>query len=377
MNIIDIASEYNDTHDLRPATKVIYLAAARALNRRFGDDVELEKLHHRDVLIWRKEALDSGLTKRSWNTYASHLKTLFRYAISQDLLTLRKNPFTDTSVVPPRKRKKTVPHEAITQGRNQLIRLQEIERVSGERSSITPAWFWLTVYETFHHTGIRLNSLLSIQRRDICLRRRTIKIRSEGDKTHKEFLLPIPGPLYEHIDRLTAWADSLHFKATDQLFNVNRFSSHYRREIMDINQIEAMYRKLTAIVGTRMTPHRFRHTLASDLMRQADRNIHVAKALLNHSSIATTMEYIETDPHQMRHVLEERADKVPKSLIARIDHSARQHQENRPDALKQSPPLLSRQTASLPAPSTFEAFDQLAEWISNGARPLTSAAKRE
>lgn len=57
-----------------PATRTIYLAAARALTRRFGDDVELEKLHHRDVLIWRKEALDSGLAKRSWNTYASHLK---------------------------------------------------------------------------------------------------------------------------------------------------------------------------------------------------------------------------------------------------------------------------------------------------------------
>ncbi|MDQ7912352.1 site-specific integrase [Pseudomonas sp. 102515] len=131
---------------------------------------------------------------------------------------------------------------------------------------------------------------------------RTINIRSEGDKTHKEFFLPISGPLYEHIDRAIAWADSLHFKATDQLFNVNRFSSHYRRETMDIHQIEARYRKLMALVGTRMTPHRFRHTLASGLMRQADRNIHVAKALLNHSSIATTMEYIETDPHQMRHV---------------------------------------------------------------------------
>lgn len=376
MNIIDIASEYNDTHDLRPATRTIYLAAARALTRRFGDDVVLEKLHHRDVLIWRKEALDSGLAKRSWNTYASHLKTLFGYAISQDLLTLRKNPFTDTSVVPPRKRKKTVPHEAITQGRNQLIRLQEIERVSGERSSITPAWFWLSVYETFHYTGIRLNSLLSIQRRDICLRRRTINVRSEGDKTHKEFLLPIPGPLYEYIDRVVAWADSLHFKATDQLFNVNRFSSHYRRETMDINQIEAMYKKLTTIVGTRMTPHRFRHTLASDLMRQADRNIHVAKALLNHSSIATTMEYIETDPHQMRHVLEERADKVPRNLIARVDYSARQHQEQRLDLPKPPPSLPSQQPWSISDPSTPEAFDQLAEWISNGARPLTAVGRR-
>lgn len=145
---------------------------------------------------------------------------------------------------------------------------------------------------------------------------------------------------------------------------------------MDINQIEAMYKKLTAIVGTRMTPHRFRHTLASDLMRQADRNIHVAKALLNHSSIATTMEYIETDPHQMRHVLEERADKVPRNLIARVDYSARQHQEQRLDLPKPPPSLPSQQPWSISGPSTPEAFDQLAEWISNGARPLTAVGRR-
>jgi len=111
-------------------------------------------------------------------------------------------------------------------------------------------------------------------------------------------------------------------------------------------------------------------------MRQADRNIHVAKALLNHSSIATTMEYIETDPHQMRHVLEERADKVPKSLIARVDYSTRQHQEQRLDPAKQSASLPSQQSARISVPSTPEAFDQLAEWISNGAPPLTAVVRR-
>lgn len=57
-----------------------------------------------------------------------------------------------------------------------------------------------------------------------------------------------------------------------------------------------------------MTPHRFRHTLASDLMRQPERNIHITKLLLNHSNIATTMEYIEPDYDVMRTVMNERAD---------------------------------------------------------------------
>lgn len=376
MNILEIAQEYNETHDLREASQTTYLAAARAFNRRFGNEHQLEKTHHRDILIWRKEFIDSRLAKRSWNTYASHLKTLFRYAIANEMIVIRKNPFTETSVVPPKKRKKTVPHDAITQGRDQLLRLQEIERVTGKRSTITPAWFWLAVYETFHYTGLRLNSLLMIQRKDICLRRKTISIRSETDKTHKEFILPIPAPLYKYLDSLTAWADSLHFRPSDQLFNVNRFSSHYKRETMDINQIESMYKKLTKLVGTRMTPHRFRHTLATDLMRQADRNIHVTKALLNHSSIVTTMEYIETDPHLMRHVLEERADKVPRSLTARIDNSVREHQEQPQDALRQKISLPMSDPASLLEHRGPSSFDQLAEWISNGTRTPSSPARR-
>ncbi|MEN1443978.1 site-specific integrase, partial [Pseudomonas aeruginosa] len=95
-------------------------------------------------------------------------------------------------------------------------------------------------------------------------------------------------------------AEAAGIKSTDQLFNVNRFSPHYSRQEMNSDQVEAMYRKLTEKVGVRMTPHRFRHTLASDLMKQHERNIHVAKDLLNHSNIQTTMSYIETDHDQIR-----------------------------------------------------------------------------
>ncbi|MEX5606381.1 site-specific integrase, partial [Pseudomonas syringae] len=75
----------------------------------------------------------------------------------------------------------------------------------------------------------------------------------------------------------------------------NRFSGHYRRHEMNSNQVEAMYKKLTAMTGIRMTPHRFRHTIASELMTLPERNIYLTKKLLNHSNIATTMDYIEPD----------------------------------------------------------------------------------
>lgn len=362
-SIIDIASDYILTHDLRPATQTTYYSAARAFQRQYGNDYPLDRLHNRDVLIWRTEFLASGRQKRSWNTYASHLRTLFQHAIKTELISTRQNPFTKTSVVPPKKRKKTVPHDAIAQGRHKLLELVEVERVTGKRAAITPAWFWLAVYETFHHTGVRLNSLLRIKLNDIDLKNQAIRVPSESDKTHREFVIPIPGPLVDHIRRITLWAQSLSFKGDDQLFNVNRFSEYYRRETMDINQIESMYKKLTRLVGTRMTPHRFRHTLATDLMRESDRNIHITKALLNHSNIATTMEYIEPDPLLIRQVMEDRVGTYRKGAIGRIDptpsHSA--HSCASRKSLASPTGIKDEQHLSvLNPPCTFE---QLAAWI--------------
>ncbi len=42
-----------------------------------------------------------------------------------------------------------------------------------------------------------------------------------------------------------------------------------------------------------MSPHRFRHTLATELMKAPDRNLQMVRGLLGHRSIATMMEYID------------------------------------------------------------------------------------
>ncbi|WP_153019633.1 site-specific integrase, partial [Pseudomonas aeruginosa] len=134
-----------------------------------------------------------------------------------------------------------------------------------------------------------------------------ILIRGETEKTHKEFVVPITEGLVPHLSRLLQEAEKAGFADDDQLFNVNRFSPHYKSKTMNSDQVEAMYRKLTEKVGVRMTPHRFRHTLATDLMKTPERNIHLTKCLLNHSNIQTTMSYIEADYDHMRAVLHARS----------------------------------------------------------------------
>lgn len=304
---LELTQDYILTHELRTATETIYLAATRALLRHFGQTVSLEEVTHRAVLAWRRKALDGGLSKQSWNTYSNHLRTVWGYAIEQGTLTCTTiNPFKKTTLIPPRHPSKTVAPEAITNARRWLNSLEIEEQKTNNRSKITPAWFWLGVFETFYDTGIRLNALLNLRYQDIDWKKRLIRVSADTEKTHQAFSIPITQNLEPYIRRLQKAADSVGIKANDQLFNVNRFSPHYRSEIMNTDQVEGMYRKLLVKFGIPMTPHRFRHTLATDLMRQPERNIHLTKCLLNHSNIATTMNYIEVDYDVMRAAMHER-----------------------------------------------------------------------
>ncbi|WP_122665113.1 site-specific integrase [Pseudomonas viridiflava] len=325
ITVLDLTNEYVGAHNLRPDSVKIYHAATRSFIRHFGN-CQANDVDTRQILVWRKERLDGGLAKRSWNTYSSHLRTVFGFGIQHDLLNLKKNPFSKTSVIPPKKPKKTVVSDAISRARSWLLTLVDEEQKTTRRAKVTPAWFWLTVFEMFYHTGVRLNALLCIQVADVNLKTRLIRIQGDLEKTHREFMIPIPDDLMPFIMTLIESAQALRFGKTDQLFNVNRFSVFYRRKYMNLDQVEAMYKKLTKETGVRMTPHRFRHTIASDLMKQPQRNIHVTKTLLNHSNMATTMEYIEPDYDFMRIVLNERS-RPPTQLThrARVDLGAVLH----------------------------------------------------
>ncbi|EPO6696968.1 site-specific integrase [Pseudomonas aeruginosa] len=303
-----LTEEYIFAHDLREASAKIYRAATKALLKHFGPTATVQEVDHRSVLGWRRKVLEQGLSKQSWNTYSNHLRTIWGYAIEHELVTHSQvNPFRKTTVIPPRRASKTVAAEAILRARNWLNMQVGAERCTGDRARITPAWFWLCTFEVFYYTGIRLNALLCIRKRDIDWDNQLILIRGETEKTHKEFVVPITEGLVPHLSRLLQEADRAGFADDDQLFNVNRFSPHYKSKVMNSDQVEAMYRKLTEKVGVRMTPHRFRHTLATDLMKAPERNIHLTKCLLNHSNIQTTMSYIEADYDHMRAVLHARS----------------------------------------------------------------------
>ncbi|STP92312.1 putative integrase [Enterobacter hormaechei] len=70
-------------------------------------------------------------------------------------------------------------------------------------------------------------------------------------------------------------------------------------------KIRSFFRRLSKECGFAVSPHRFRHTLATELMKAPERNLQLVKDLLGHRSVSTTMEYVELNMDIVGKTLEE------------------------------------------------------------------------
>ena len=97
-------------------------------------------------------------------------------------------------------------------------------------------------------------------------------------------------------------------KKGEQLFNINRFTPKKKRitraKNMDHLPMRAFFRRLSRECQCDISPHRFRHTIATDLMKRPERSLNDVQMLLGHSSVAVTLEYVEANMNNLRRNLE-------------------------------------------------------------------------
>jgi len=91
---------------------------------------------------------------------------------------------------------------------------------------------------------------------------------------------------------------SLFHYFTISLFHYERFvSSPAERaslsEKPSLQPLRSFFRRLSKECGFDVSPHRFRHTLATTLMNSPERNLQLVKGLLGHRNVSTTMEYVD------------------------------------------------------------------------------------
>ncbi|OUE53967.1 phage integrase [Citrobacter freundii] len=306
MTFEKLLEEYFFARQLRPDTQDCYRTAVNQFTH-WRDELPAEVTPH-TVLEWRSYLLNARCIKPvSWNHYMRHLRALYNFAIEQGLLTQFTNPFVKTSLRESRRRKKTLSREQIQASRKVLNHFIEQENTRRRyRSPLYPAWFWLTMVETFNYTAIRLNQLLHLRIMDIDLKNDTLFICSEGSKSHDEHIIPIASRLRPYLEQLLVQAEARGMRAGDQLFNINRFSRRTRRQgkVMTENQVSYFFAKLSDTCHSRFSPHRYRHTVATELMQKPEQNLYVTQKLLGHRDIKVTLSYIEHNVEMLRSCVE-------------------------------------------------------------------------
>lgn len=301
-SISDLLKAYIAEKRLRKSTCDSYGVAARALIRRFGDCL-LDEIDREAILQWRMEVLDINLKAVSWNTYMRQLRILYQFGLQTGLMEGINNPFENLQVRCLKRPNKTVKKSTIKFARGYLDVLHTQETKWQQLSEIHPAWFWRTVFEVLVCTGIRANELLNLRTCDIDLQEGLLRVSAEFSKNYHERKIPIHDNLVPYLRQLIFNARKKHITPEQQLFNVNVFSDRHSRKTMDMNQLSSFFKRLSRHSPERISPHRLRHTIATELMRDPDRNIHTVKNIMGHQNIATTMKYVAVNQTQMRELI--------------------------------------------------------------------------
>ncbi|MGS3238002.1 tyrosine-type recombinase/integrase [Klebsiella michiganensis] len=319
MTFEQLMKHYFFSNSVRPATEWSYRKVVRTFQkftRQLPDEIDNSL-----VLEWRRHVLSElNLQACTWNNKVTHMRALFNFGIKSGLLLHKENPFNKAVVRTGKKKKKTLSQAQVKTVYRLMDQHDERERRVTQSSAISvranacyPAWFWLAVLDTLSYTGMRQNQLLHVRLCDVNLEERWIDVVSEGSKNHREYRIPITSVLYPRLEAVLERASAAGAEPDEQLFNVNRFDLKRKSRrfpagsnaVMGVNPIRAFFRRVSRECQFAVSPHRFRHTIATNLMKSPDRNIQAVKRLLGHSSLRSTLEYIDEDIDSLRDILEQ------------------------------------------------------------------------
>lgn len=298
-----LLDEYFYVKFLRPHTEWSYRKVVNSFRKYYGLNRKLGEITRRDVQEWRRHVINvEGSSAVTWNNKVAHMRAIVNYAMKAHLIPQAENPFNEVLVRADNKRKKTLSKPQLT--RVYLLMQQHVDLDTDlsiaemKRCALHPAWFWTTVLDTLRYTGMRVNQLMHVRLMDINLEENWIELRLDGSKTHREWRVPIVGPLKPQLQLLISRAIDNGAESVSAVFDVNRFLwTEKEREnlppVATLQPVKSFFRRLSKECGFAVSPHRFRHTLATELMKSPDRNLQMVKGLLGHRSITTTMGYID------------------------------------------------------------------------------------
>ena len=171
-----------------------------------------------------------------------------------------------------------------------LFQAVDIARKSGPRDR--------AILEMLYSTGLRVSELAHLNRSDINLERREFMVRGKGNKPRLVFLSAravnhIKHYLHTRNDNFEPLFVSLSRGKSDHDITAGESK---RLSTVSVQEIVRRHGRLAGIVKP-VTPHKLRHSFATELLHNGA-DIRSVQEMLGHSSITTTQVYTHvTNPH--------------------------------------------------------------------------------
>ncbi len=156
----------------------------------------------------------------------------------------------------------------------------------------------IAVLETLFSTGVRVSELCRLRGKDVNLAQKYILVLGKGKR---ERVIPLCDPAT--LQALKNYKDCYNkYVQTESAFFLNR----HKHPLSDqsVRQIIKKYQNL-ADVPENITPHMFRHTIATLLLENGV-DIRNIQTLLGHSSVAVTEIYTHVSSSAQRELLEKK-----------------------------------------------------------------------
>lgn len=166
----------------------------------------------------------------------------------------------------------------------------------------------VALFELMFSTGMRVSEISNLRTDSVDVARGTVLVRGKGNK---ERLLPLCGKeLTAALAALTQVRERTHPAA--EHFFTNRHGQRLAEQSIRL----ALARHAKAVGAGKLTPHVFRHTVATMLLERGV-DLRFIQHFLGHSSITTTTIYAHVNEKSQRDVL---AQKHPR-LLFHLRHS--------------------------------------------------------
>ncbi len=279
MQLSEAISEYlRQLRDIRLASRHTVLAYQRDLERFLVccGDVPLSTIHRRQVQDWLVAAHASGLAPASLARRLSALRSFLDTAV-------RMNWCAENAadgIVPPKQAKRlprTLPPEQTT------LLLQPTHAESESRD--------LALLAVMYGCGLRVSEVAGMNLADIDMGEAEMRVRGKGGK---ERVIPIPDGartlLSNYLDQRMGHAD-----INQQALFLNRSGGR-----LSVRGIQRMLKKRALATGAdvSVTPHRLRHSFATDLL-VGGVDLRAIQELLGHASLSTTERYTHLDINKL------------------------------------------------------------------------------